>query len=158
MSKRLRNVAMALAIVSPIMLLGCGNSVKYNDGVYTVFGSDYNFYNHKPFLVVEVNKGKMVQALFDAVSKDGKLITENRTLKSAMLTEFNTSPFGIAKELTLNLLINQGTSKTLEASSHKEAAQLFKDMSDSLISEKIKSKDKSKLEIKTTEIKPTESK
>lgn len=153
MSKLIRKITLGITIATPVFLMSCGLGSNMKDGVYTAFGTEYNFYNYKPFLVIEVKNGKMTQALFDAVSSDGNLITENRALKNSMLQEIGTSPYGLAKELTLDMLINQSTDKVLEASPNIEAAKIFKDMSDKLITERIQKKDETKLEIKTTEIK-----
>lgn len=153
LNKLIKKLTIGCVMATPLLLMSCSLNPGGKDGVYTAFGSDYNFYEHKPFLVVEVKNGKMTQALFDAVNRDGELITENRTLKSSMLKEIGTSPYGLSKELTADMLINQGTEKLLEASPHKDAAKMFKDLSDKLISESIEKNDSSILKIKTTEIK-----
>ena len=128
----------AIALCSGLYINSKINEPELKDGVYRVYADSYIENGYKPFVVLEVKNGRMIDALLDYVNKDGELLTKNKELKNVYYEKIGNFPEGFTKEIRAELLIKQGTDTLKDATNNEDAVKTFKKMIDELISQRIK--------------------
>ena len=128
----------ALALCGGLYYTVQSNKGELKDGVYKAFGDTYSERGYKPFMVVEVKNGKMVDALIEYVDAEGRLLTKNDELKYEYSDEFGNFPEGFTKEIRAEFLIKQGTETLEKVTDYEAAGTTFKKLADKLIAERIK--------------------
>lgn len=127
------------------------NKPELADGIYKAVGTSYNYRNYKPFLVVEVKNGRMTNALYDFVDSEGKLITNDRKLKGEMIQTYSNSPDAITGIISSEFLIKQDTSTIKSVSSINDGVEdIFIQLADGLMNERIKDGNAEILEVNTS--------
>ncbi|OJG70527.1 hypothetical protein RV11_GL001066 [Enterococcus phoeniculicola] len=84
-------------------------AVDYKDGEYRVEAKDFDENGWKEYVVVKIADGKIADATFNAVDKDGKLKTEDADYKEKMNAANKTYPEKYMKELSDELVAKQKT-------------------------------------------------
>lgn len=132
-----------IGVIAVALCAGLYSNVKsgqteLKDGVYKVSADSYVENGYKPFVILEVKNGRMIDALLDYVNADGELLTKNKELKHEYYDEIGNFPEAFTKEIRAELLIKQGTDTLDKATTSEKAANTFKKMIDELLSERIK--------------------
>lgn len=127
-----------IAVCAGLYLNVKSGQTDLKDGVYKAYGDTYSEKGYKPFIVLEVKNGRMIDALVDYVNADGELLSKNKELKHEYYDEIETFPEAFTKEVRAELLMKQSTDTLSQVTKSESAAKTFKKIVDELVSERIK--------------------
>lgn len=128
----------AVALCAGLYLNVKSGQTELKDGVYKVSADSYVENGYKPFVILEVKNGRMIDALLDYVNAEGELLTKNKELKHEYYDEIGNFPEAFTKEIRAELLIKQGTDTLSKATTSEKAVNTFKKMIDELLSQRVK--------------------
>lgn len=86
------------SLLSTLMLAGCG-STSYKDGVYRAEFQNYDSRGYKDFMEITVENAAVTEIVFNAVTEDGTLKTDDEKYQKDMETVQGTYPARYSQDL-----------------------------------------------------------
>ena len=126
-------IAGVIVLASGEMIVSNKNS-SYVDGKYVAEGKEFDNRGWKPILEITVEDKKIVDVVFDYVTKEGKLKTEDVQYNNTMLSAADCSPTIFTKEFAVELIIEQNVDDFDGTSGATTSAKDFVQMSEKLLS------------------------
>lgn len=130
--KRVKILCASLGLVVALGLLsGCSkseatnSSAKLTDGVFKVEYKDYDSHGYKGQLELTVSGGKITDAKYDEVTKDGKKKSEDEKYKKQMEEASQTYPKKAYEEL-VKQVVNKQTSSVDGVAGATQSTDSFK--------------------------------
>ncbi|RKI43171.1 FMN-binding protein [bacterium D16-51] len=105
--KRVRLLLMLFAAVVLAFMPGCSSSHSMKDGYYTAEMSDYS-HGWKEYLRIQVKRGKIVSAEFNAKNKSGFIKAWDNTYMKNMMSGQGTYPNKYTREYVQQIIEGQG--------------------------------------------------
>lgn len=133
----LRKISAAFTVLACVLVLaGCGGEKVYQDGIYSAQFKEYDSYGYKDFLTVTVKDGAVTEMVYNGISEDGTLRTDDSKLQNDMESTQGTYPKKYTSDLVNQFLEAQdikGVDAVAGASWSSESFKtLFKELEDSI--------------------------
>ena len=111
--KRVRLFLMLIAIFILSFMPGCSSSRSMKDGYYTAEMSEYS-HGWKEYFCIQVKRGKIVSAEFNAKNKSGFIKAWDNTYMKNMMSKQGTYPNKYTRDYVQQIIEGQGE-KTIDA-------------------------------------------